>query len=111
MPADNPTCFEDGSLCSFTDAPFDALLVPFTSIFGGWTYAILYGLILGIIWLRTQNTMMVGVIGIMMASLGITGGVIADFNEEWITIGAGLLAIAIGVVVYQIFHKLQVPNQ
>ncbi len=55
--------------------------------------------------------MMTGAVGIMMASLAVAGGVVDNFNAEFITIGAGLLAVAVGVVLYQIFHKLQVPNQ
>lgn len=93
------------------DAPFDAMVQPFSAIFGAMTYVIFYGLIIGIIWLRTKDLMMTGAVGIMMASLAVAGGVVDNFNAEFITIGAGLLAVAVGVVLYQIFHKLQVPNQ
>lgn len=110
MPANNPLCFEDGSLCDFTDAPLDAMVQPYLAIFGVWTYPIIYGIFLWIIWHRSKDPLLVGVVGIMMASLGIAGGVIDDWNVDYLTVGAGLLAIAIGITLYQVLYKLRSPS-
>ena len=112
MPANDPTCFEDGTFCDFTDAPFDALLQPFIIIFGVFTYPIIYGIFIGIIWLKTKDVMLTGIVGILMAGGGIGAGVLASWNDEIITMGVILLAVAIGVVIYQNFiSKLQSPMQ
>lgn len=110
MPANDPLCFEDGSLCNFTDAPFDALVQPYLAIFGVWTYPIIYGIFLGIIWHRSKDPLLVGVVGIMMASIGIGAGVIDDWNLDFIRVGAGLLAIALAVTLYQVIYKLRAPS-
>ncbi len=111
MPAENPLCIEDGTMCNFTDAPFDAMVQPISAIFGAFTYPIIYAVFLGIIWLKTKDMMTTGIIGILMAGAGITSGVIADWNIDIIRMGLLLLGVGVGVVVYQMYiTKVQSPT-
>lgn len=110
MPPNNLLCFEDGSLCNFTDAPLDAMVQPYIAIFGVWTYPIIYGIFLGIIWHRSKDPLLVGVIGIMAVALSIANGFISDWSLDFIQVGAGLLAIALAVTLYQVLYKLRAPS-
>ena len=107
-----PSCVEDGTFCDFTIAPFDAMLQPFILIFGVFTYPIFYGIFLGIVWLKTKDIMLTGVLGVFTVGGAIAGGVLTDWNDQIIQMGVLLLAIAIGVVIYQLFiTKLAQPSQ
>src|SRR3972149_3216424 len=68
----NPECFEqpDQEGCpSFFDAPFDRMLDPFNAVFEDFTFVVIWGIIVGILWLRVSNTMMVAVFGVLLAAL------------------------------------------
>jgi len=106
-----PSCVEDGTFCDFVQAPFDSMLKPFEIIFGVFTYPIFYGIFIGIIWLKTKDIMLTGVLGVFTVGGAITGGVLTDWNDQIIQMGILLLAIAIGVVVYQLFiFRLAILN-
>lgn len=98
------TCFELGT-CDLFASPLDAMLEPFFSSFGGQFFlVIVWGLIIGVIWLRTSSTMITGVIGLGIASIFI-------FNEKTILVGIVLLGAAIGIVVYQLYkQRLDFPT-
>ena len=56
--------------------------------------------------------MLTGVLGVFTVGGAIAGGVLTDWNDQIIQMGILLLAIAIGVVVYQLFiSKLAQPSQ
>src|SRR3972149_3553209 len=68
----DPECFEqpDQEGCpSFFDAPFDRMLDPFNAVFEDFTFVVIWGIIVGILWLRVSNTMMVAVFGVLLAAL------------------------------------------
>ena len=110
-PPDDPSCVEDGTYCDFTQAPFDAMIQPIALVFGVFTYPILYGIFLGIIWIRTRDPMTTGIIGLFMAGAGIGAGVLSDWNDQIIAMGALLFIIALGVVFYQLYiDKLARPT-
>jgi len=112
LQAPTASCVEDGTFCDFVQAPFDAMLQPFNVIFGVFTYPIFYGIFIGIIWLKTKDIMLTGVLGVFTVGGAISGGVLTDWNDQIIQMGVLLLAIAIGVVVYQLFiTKLAQPSQ
>ena len=67
------SCWEVGS-CSFASDPLSTMILPFESIFAGLSFVIFWGLILSILWLRTHNPLMVGMIGTVMSSAFIAGG-------------------------------------
>ena len=100
----DPACFELGT-CDLFASPLDAMLEPFFASFGGQFFlVIVWGLIIGVIWLRTSSTMITGVVGLGIASIFI-------FNEKTILVGIVLLGAAIGIVVYQLYkQRLDFPT-
>ena len=106
----NPKCFELGT-CDVFASPLDAMLEPFFAAFsfggddtGQFFLIVIWGLIIGVIWLRTSSTMMTGVIGIGIATL-------FTFSEKTIFVGITLLILAIGIVIYQLYkQRLDFPS-
>lgn len=93
---ESPECYEI-STCDFFQQPFDAMIAPFNATFGGFTYVVLWGIIMGILWLRVSNTMVVGIVGVALAAMFTQG-----FGDEEKIIGYGLLALALGIAIYQL---------
>ena len=98
----NFSCYETGDYsndgpCPLFRDPLGVMSAPFVATFGDFTYVVFWGIIMGILWIRVQNTMMVGVVGIILASVFNFG-----FSHDTQVIGWGLLALAIGVALYQI---------
>jgi hypothetical protein len=93
----NPACYEIGT-CDLFANPLDAMLEPFFGVMGQFFLVIMWGLIIGIIWLRTSNTMLTGVVGMGVSSLFV-------FSEETQLVGVILLGAAIGMVVYQLYTQ------
>lgn len=91
----DPSCFEL-STCDIFSKPLESIVIPYAATFGDFTLVIIWGIIIGILWLRVQNTMMVGIVGIALAAVFLPG-----FSQEAQVIGYGLLAVAVGVAVYQ----------
>jgi hypothetical protein len=99
----NPACYELGT-CDLFANPLDAMLEPFFGAMGQFFLVIMWGLIIGIIWLRTSNTMLTGVVGIGISSIFV-------FSEETQLVGVLLLGAAIGMVVYQLYtQRINFPS-
>ena len=115
----DPKCFELGT-CDVFANPLDAMLEPFFCAFsfeqettvdgscaegtGQFFLIVIWGIIIGVIWLRTSSTMITGVVGIGIATL-------FTFNEKTILVGIVLLGAAIGIVVYQLYkQRLDFPT-
>ena len=110
-------CWEMGT-CPFTSLdgsikPLEAWLLPFDHIFGGLSLLIFWGLILGMLWLRTQNPQLVGIVGIAMSAaylFNATNGGTKTLTEAGIpgmvntglAVGGTLLLISCGIAFYQI---------
>ena len=77
--AENPTCIERGD-CPFTSDPLGTMLLPFDMIFGGLSIVIFWGLVVGILWLRTENPALVGLVGLAMS-----GAYLAKLFEDGVT--------------------------
>jgi len=90
-------CYELGT-CDFFAHPLDTMLEPFLAVFGAYFYIIIWGLLMGILWLRVSNTMVVGIVGLVLAGI-----MQAQFTAQTWTIGLMLLGIALTVLLYQIF--------
>lgn len=90
-------CYELGT-CDFFEEPLDTMLEPFLAVFGAFFYIIIWGLLIGILWLRVSNTMLVAIVGLVLAVL-----IQTQFTTETQTVGYVLLALAITVALYQIF--------
>lgn len=102
----DPECFELGT-CDLFGAPFEAMMKPFDAVFQGFTLVIVWGIIIGILWLRVANPMMVAVVGVALAALftrpdPTNPSVLLGFPESAQAIGWGLMILAVGVAVYQI---------
>lgn len=96
-------CWERGK-CNFTTDPLGTMLLPFESIFGGLTIIILWGLLISIIWLRTQNPMLVGIVGIAMTAgyLSITPDAPPEELNGARIIGGALFAVSLGITLYHL---------
>jgi len=92
----DPECFELGT-CDIFGAPFEAMIEPFNATLTDFTLVVIWAIIMGVLWLRVSNTMVVGVMGVALASLFTQG-----FSEQAQIIGWALLGVAIAVALYQI---------
>lgn len=109
----SPACWEIGN-CNLFDNPLNAMLQPWVDDFtvNGTSVAfiLIWGIILGIIWLRTHHTMMVGIVGLGVASLYTVDGINAA-DPKILLIGGSLLAAAAGILIYQlIVVRLNYPT-
>lgn len=99
------SCWEVGS-CSFASDPLSTMILPFESIFAGLSFVIFWGLILSILWLRTHNPLMVGMIGTVMSSAFIAGGgAVTPEMDKALTVGGILLMLSLGIALYQIISS------
>ena len=115
--AENPTCMELGT-CMFANDPLNTMLVPFDSIFGGLSLIIFWSLVLGILWLRTENPQLVSVVGVLMSAAYMTAisqGTMAPASSEFtvaLGIGGLLIAISLGIGIYHIIsHRIHAGVQ
>ena len=108
--AEDPTCMELGT-CMFTSDPLNVMLVPFDSIFGGLSIVIFWSLVIGILWLRTENPMLVGMVGIAMCASYLTAietGQLSAQSAEFDgarMVGGLLFALSLGITIYQVLSN------
>ena len=108
--AENPTCVELGT-CMFANDPLNVMLIPFDAIFGGLSIVIFWSLAIGILWLRTENPMLVGLVGIAMCAAYLTAieqnlvdAQTAEFEGARL-IGGLLFALSLGITIYHIISN------
>lgn len=94
----NPEPFELGNVTGFFADPFNEIISPYEATLGDFTLVIAWAIIIGVLWIRVSNTMMVGVIGVALAALFTQG-----FSEDAQQIGYALLAAAVAVALFQLF--------
>ena len=107
------TCWEEGT-CNFTDDPFGTMMLPFERIFGGLTIIIMWGLLISILWLRTQNPMLIGVVGIAMSAgyMTVAPEPLPNEFDGARLIGGALFAVSLGISVYHLVNtRLFQPPQ
>lgn|SRR3990167_2219799 len=90
----DPDPYEIGTMDYFNE-PLEVVTAPFTAVLGDYTYPIFWGIIIVFLWLRVENTMIVGIVGFML-SLFIT------FSTAAQTVGVILLGLSIGITFYQL---------
>jgi hypothetical protein len=106
---ESPECYELGT-CDFFESPFNTMILPYATVFGAYIFVLIWALIIGILWLRLGNAMIVGMIGLAIAALfmspldtdGDGNSDFTAFDGDAQLIGYVLLGIAITVVIYQI---------
>lgn len=105
----NPACWELGT-CDLFSHPLDAMLQPWVDNFGPLTYVLIWGIILGIIWLRTHHTMLVGSVGVLIAGFFTIDNLNA-LNPQILLVGFALLGLSVSVLLYQlVFVRLFYPS-
>lgn len=109
----NETCWETGTCKLFTD-PVNTMLKPLVDVFTinniNFFYVIIWAVILGIIWIRTHHIMLTGVVGTLIAAMYTADGFNA-VDPRILLIGYLLLAVSIGIVVFQlIVVRLNYPQ-
>ena len=97
-------CFEDpDDLCGLTSGDpalvFSGVLGPMESQLAGYGLVILWGGILAIVWFKTENIMLLSITGLMVAAT-ITG-----INENARGIGLLLVAVSIGILLFQMLRQ------
>jgi len=96
-------CFEktDGAdpLCGMMDDPFGAMLKAYDPIFGDLTIALLWGILISVLWIRVQNTALVGIVGLVAA------GAITGLSPEAYRVGIMLSVIAMGIMLFQLIQS------
>ena len=112
--AENPTCVELGT-CMFANDPLNVMLIPFDSIFGGLSIVIFWALAIGILWLRTETPMLVGIVGTVMVSsysFAVDPTLQSPEFETARWVGGLLLVSSVGISVYQlIVTRIFAPPQ
>jgi len=101
------TCYLDAS-CNFGEKPIESILTPishaFTTSINGVTldFSILaiWGLILGILYMRTHNPMLVGVVGVFLVVI-----LQSQLPSEGVVIGYILVGVSIGIALYNLVIK------
>lgn len=97
-------CYEDASdMCGLLSGDpgdmFAATLAPLDAQVAGYGLMILWGGILAMLWFKTENIMLIGIVGIIVAAT-ITG-----FSEDAKGIGMTLLAVSIGILLFQMVRQ------
>ena len=97
-------CYEDASdMCGLLSGDpadfFAATLAPLDSQVEGYGLMIIWGGILAMLWFKTENIMLMGIVGIIVAAT-ITG-----MSEDAKGIGMLLLAVSIGILLFQMIRQ------
>ena len=94
-------CFEQasGNMCGLLDSPFDAMLEAYDPVFGDLTIAILWGIMISLLWMKVQNTALVGIVGLVVA------GAITGLSDEAYRIGIMLAVVAMGIMLFQLVQQ------
>jgi len=101
-------CWETGTCGQFASDPLSVMLTPFDSVFAGFSIVVFWGLLCGILWLRSHNPMLVGIIGVAMvgaymaSDAVIIQGTSPQFSQAH-QIGVVLILISLGIAVYHMF--------
>ena len=83
------------------------MLMPFDEIFGGLALVIFWSVIVGILWLRTENPMLCGIIGTAMtgaylARLQSLGETMPNEFDMARLVGGILFAVSLGISLYHV---------
>ena len=104
LAAPGQLCFEQiDNLCGLlTGNPQDmmgAVRQPLESQVPGFSLVILWGGLLGIIWFKTENIMLLGIVGVFVAAT------IVGLSDTAKGIGMLLLGVSIGILIFQLIRQ------
>lgn len=97
-------CFEDSTdLCGLASGDptqiFAGIMDPLESQVPGFSMVIFWGGIMAIVWFKTENIMLLGIIGVFVSAT-ITG-----ISETAQGIGLSLLGVSIGILIFQLLRQ------
>jgi len=90
---------------AFTSNPLGTMLLPFDHMFQGMSIVIFWSLLIGILWLRTENPQLVGIIGVVMVSAysyTIDPTLQSPEFETARWVGTILIGFSVGISIYQL---------
>ena len=90
---------------AFTSNPLGTMLQPFDFVFQGMSIVIFWSLLIGILWLRTENPQLVGIIGVCMVSAysyAVDPTLQSPEFETARFVGTVLILLSLGISVYQL---------
>ena len=100
---------------AFTSNPLGTMLQPFDHIFQGLSIVIFWSLLIGILWLRTENPQLVGIIGVSMVaaySYTVDPTLQSPEFETARFVGGVLILCSVGISIYQlIVTRIFAPPQ
>ena len=98
-------CYEkiDGDLCGMMTNPISAITMPFEGLMPGFGSLLLWGPIVFVIWLVSKNTMITSATGLIIA-VSVVG-----LNPQALGAGLLLVALSIGIAIFQLFPRIKQP--
>ena len=99
---------------NFTSNPLGTMLQPFDHIFKGMSIVVFWGLLIGILWLRTENPMLCTIIGVVMISsysFAVDPTLQSPEFETARHVGIVLIAASVGISVFQLWGRLHAAPQ
>jgi hypothetical protein len=103
-------CMELGT-CTISSL-FDFALVPWILTVGDWIYIIVWGLIVGIIYMRAENPLSAGIVGLLLAATFTSATFATEFQlwQNAIRLGLILFSVALAFMLFTILKsKLNNP--
>ena len=103
-------CYEtySGNLCGLLSGNFtqvmSAVRQPLESQIPGFSLVIIWGGLIGIIWFKTENIMLMSIVGLVVAAT-ITVGGSNGISQQAVQIGYLLVGISIGILLFQLIRQ------
>lgn len=104
------TCVELGN-CPINGNPLEWMIYPLVLEMGNWAYVLLWGMVLGVVYMRNHNVALVGLVGLVVfaAFIGTTTYTGSSTSQVFYW-GFILLAVGIGATLfYLIWTRLRAP--
>jgi len=101
-------CFELAN-CNFAN-PLELFTMPYTFFFGDFFYVMVWGVIIGVMFLKNKDPMLTSLVGIIIAGFFSGSSVLTNsataqaFNIGWI-----LVAISVGMFIWFTIQKARSP--
>jgi hypothetical protein len=102
-------CYESysGNLCGLLSGNFTQVMSaarqPLESQIPGFSIVILWGGLIGIIWFKTENIMIMSIVGIIVASTITMGS--SGISQTAVQIGYMLVGVSFGILMFQMIRQ------